>query len=71
MRKSLELSDPEIRQEGWKVLTQRLGLSGAMRFLLQYEQGYNDYSKEREELFQDLKINDLTKELRKRKNPKP
>lgn len=29
------LSDDAIRREGWRALTERLGVSGAIRFLMQ------------------------------------
>lgn len=45
------LSDYEIRMEGWKVLTEHLGVSGAIRFLTQYVPGFGDYTQERRELF--------------------
>jgi hypothetical protein len=41
----------EIRMEGWKALTERLGPAGAMRFMMQYDPGRGDYSKERHEIF--------------------
>src|SRR5436190_2829604 len=44
----------EIRMEGWKALTERLGPAGAMRFMMQYDPGHGDYSKERHELFKSL-----------------
>ena len=49
----------EIRMEGWKALTDRLGPSGAMRFMMQYDPGHGDYSKEREEIFGALTIDQL------------
>lgn len=49
----------EIRMEGWKALTERLGPAGAMRFMMQYDPGHGDYSKERHELFAALTVNEL------------
>lgn len=48
------MSDYEIRKEGWKVLTERLGISGAIRFLMQYDTGHGDYTEERKALFEHL-----------------
>lgn len=50
------LSDYDIRNEGWKALTERLGVSGAMRFLMQYDPGHGDYTRERQLLFANLTL---------------
>jgi hypothetical protein len=39
MSKSSSMSAYEIRLEGWKALTERLGPAGAMRFMAQYDPG--------------------------------
>jgi hypothetical protein len=57
------LSLYELRQEGWKALTERLGISGAMRFLMQYDPGHGDYTEERRALFGDLSIDDVLGEI--------
>jgi hypothetical protein len=49
----------QIRIEGWTALTERLGPSGAMRFMMQYDPGHGDYSKERHEIFAALTLEDL------------
>ena len=49
----------QIRMEGWKALTERLGPAGAMRFMMQYDPGHGDYSKERLDLFSALELDDL------------
>ena len=59
MSKSSSMSAYDIRLEGWKALTERLGPAGAMRFMMQYDPGHGDYTKERQELFGDLDIEDL------------
>jgi hypothetical protein len=58
----------EIRMEGWKALSERLGPAGAMRFMMQYDTGHGDYSKERHEIFSGLTIDDILKVI---KPPKP
>ena len=49
----------QVRMEGWKALTERLGAAGAMRFMMQYDPGHGDYSKERREIFAALTLDDL------------
>jgi hypothetical protein len=56
MSRAATLSNYEIRAEGWRVLTERLGVSGAIRFLMEYDPGRGDYVEERRELFRDLTL---------------
>jgi hypothetical protein len=55
----------EIRMEGWKALTERLGPAGAMRFMMQYDPGHGDYSKERHEILRTLTIEELLESIEK------
>jgi hypothetical protein len=59
MSTSSRMSLYQIRMEGWKALTERLGAAGAMRFMMQYDPGHGDYSKERREIFAALTLDDL------------
>ena len=56
---SSSMSLNEIRVEGWKALTERLGPAGAMRFMMEYNTGHGDYTEERRALFADVTIEDL------------
>lgn len=38
--RAFSLSDDEIRLEGWKALTERMGVPGAIRFLSPYDPGH-------------------------------
>ena len=58
------LSAHELRREGWIALTDRLGVSGAIRFLMQYDPGHGDYTLERRELFADLSLDAAIAEMR-------
>jgi len=69
MNRSSPMSLYEIRMEGWKALTERLGAAGAMRFMMQYDPGHGDYSKERHSLFADLTVDDLAQEIEGLKSP--
>lgn len=59
MSRSTAMSLYQIRMEGWKALTERLGPAGAMRFMMQYDPGYGDYSKERHQIFADLTMDEV------------
>ena len=65
MSKSALMSAYQIRLEGWKALTERLGPAGAMRFMMQYDPGHGGYTKERQEIFADLEVEDLISSIRR------
>ena len=65
MSKSSSMSAYQIRLEGWKALTERLGPAGAMRFMMQYDPGHGDYTQERQELFADLDLENLLAAVRR------
>jgi hypothetical protein len=56
MSRAARLSNYDIRAEGWRALTDRLGVSGAIRFLMEYDPGRGDYVEERRELFRELTL---------------
>ncbi|MGA8809423.1 MAG: hypothetical protein WB973_16255 [Thermoanaerobaculia bacterium] len=60
---SSSMSLYQIRMEGWKALTEALGAAGAMRFMMQYDPGYGDYTQERREIFADLTIEALLDDI--------
>lgn len=57
------LSDYEVRARGWEALAERLGVSGAIRFLMQYEPGHGDYTRERKDLFADLTLDEALRRI--------
>lgn len=60
----------QIRMEGWKALTERLGAAGAMRFMMQYDPGHGDYSQERHEIFAELTLDEALTAIERTK-PEP
>lgn len=58
------LSNYDLRMEGWKALTERLGVSGAIRFLMEYDPGRGDYVRERETLFAGLTLEEALRAIR-------
>lgn len=71
MSGSATLSSYEIRAEGWKALTDRLGVSGAIRFLMEYDPGRGDYVEERRELFAGLTLEEALEQVRRRSASRP
>jgi hypothetical protein len=59
------MSAYQIRLEGWKALTERLGPAGAMRFMMQYDPGHGDYTEERQAIFADLDVEELIASIRR------
>ena len=56
----------EIRQAGLEALREKLGRSGMIRFMQQFETGSGDYAAERREWVDRVSLDDL----RKRAKPK-
>lgn len=71
MSKSVSMSAYQIRLEGWKALTERLGPAGAMRFMMQYDPGHGDYTQERQEIFAGLDLEDLLASVKRQKTQSP
>jgi hypothetical protein len=67
MRQALELTPTEIRKAGWEALRKRLGVAGALKFLLQYEKGEGDYTQLRKKLYKDVTVDDLIKNIKAEK----
>jgi hypothetical protein len=66
MTSSSSMSMYQIRLEGWKALTERLGPAGAMRFMMQYDPGQGDYSRERHEIFDHLTVDEILRAVEAR-----
>ncbi|HHT9114530.1 MAG: hypothetical protein HZA47_01360 [Planctomycetes bacterium] len=57
----------EIKTIGWRALVKELGYSDATKFILLYEKGEGDYTKERKELFKNITIEDIVREIKESK----
>lgn len=53
----------ELRERGFRVLAEALGWVNAVRFLREYDLGSGDYTKERESLLPDLRIDEMVAEI--------
>jgi hypothetical protein len=65
MSKIMDLTPGEIREAGWNVLKDQLGLHGAIKFLLQYEKGEGDYTELRREVFKNETVESLIDKIKK------
>jgi hypothetical protein len=62
---SIDLTPAEIRREGWEALVSKLGVAKSLRFLLEYEKGYGNYTELRKELFAGQTVADILEGMAK------
>jgi len=60
----------EVRTRGWEALIKELGYAGATKFILIYESGQGDYTKERAKLVQDISFDEIVDEIKKKREAK-
>jgi len=60
----------EINQQAINLLYKELGVIDAVRFLKQFTQGYGNYTQEREDMFANKSLEDIVKEIEKRRKTK-
>ena len=53
----------EVNQQAIRLLYKELGVVDAIRFLRQFTQGYGNYTQEREDMFADKSLEDITDEI--------
>jgi len=62
--KSERLTDTDIRALGWQALVDKLGPAGALRFTMQTQTGYGDYSELRHRLLGAVSVDKLLARMR-------
>ncbi|MEK6766659.1 MAG: hypothetical protein AABY49_10605 [Planctomycetota bacterium] len=55
----------EITQLATHILCKEMGVTDTIRFINQFTTGSGDYTKEREQLFDDLSLEDIVSEIKK------
>jgi hypothetical protein len=60
----------EVRIRGWEALIKELGYAGATKFILLYESGEGNYTKEREEIFRDISFDEIVSEIKRKRKEK-
>ena len=53
----------EITEEAISVLCRNIGIANTMRFIGQFSTGHGDYTEERREMFANLTIEEIAKEI--------
>ena len=59
-----------IRQIGFKALIKELGVVGTAVFIRQFENGYGNYTEERDAMLRGIEIDDIVVNIQKRKQQK-
>ena len=67
--KTGHLNDAELRALAWQVLVEHLGHAGALRFSIQTQHGYGDYSELRHRALGSLSVDELLARMRPRRRP--
>lgn len=57
----------EINQQAIRLLYKELGVIDAVRFLMQFTQGYGDYTQERQLLFGKESLDEIVSEVKDRR----
>lgn len=57
----------ELTTIALRILIQEMGVVNTARFINQYTNGFGDYTKERDELFKDLTVDDIVQAVREQK----
>ena len=54
----------DITHQAISILSRELGVANTIRFISQFTTGYGNYTEEREQLFEDLSLDDILTEMR-------
>ncbi|MBE9234524.1 hypothetical protein IQ227_00365 [Anabaena aphanizomenioides LEGE 00250] len=60
----------EISRRGYQALIQELGYGGAARFLLRFESGFGDYTKDRHQWLDQLTMDDFRNYIQQKRQQK-
>ena len=53
-----------IQKRGLDILTKELSPVGMAHFIQQYDTGYGDYTKERQEIFKDVSLDEIMSDIK-------
>jgi len=66
----LKVKASEISRRGYQALIQELGYAGAARFLLRFESGSGNYTKDRHQWLDQLTMNDFRNHVQQKREKK-
>ena len=62
-----DMTDSQIREAALALISKEMGPVGLLRFLSLYENGYGDYTKDREELLKDVTMESIVAGIKARR----
>ncbi|MCY6489962.1 hypothetical protein [Leptolyngbya sp. GGD] len=65
-----DLTPLQLRRKGLEALRDALGVVGMVRFLQQFDQGSGDYTRDRNQLLEDVTIEDVMEQIRQNRDRK-
>jgi len=60
-----ELTPAEVRRAGWEALTEKLGPTSALKFILDYDRGKGNYTELRKKIFRGKIVKDIIADMKK------
>jgi len=60
------VANDELVTRGWNALVEKLGVTEATRFLLQYQRGTGDYTKDRQKYLQKMTLQQLVADIKEK-----
>ena len=58
----------ELNQQATTILAREMGITDTLRFLSQFTSGSGDYTKERDQWLGDLSLEQITSEIKAKRN---
>lgn len=63
-----DLTPLQLRRKGLEALRDALGVVGMVRFLQQFDQGSGDYTRDRNQLLEDVTIENVMQQIRQNRD---
>ena len=60
-----ELTPAEVRRAGWDALREKLGPASALKFILDYDRGADNYTELRKKIFKGKTVKNIIQDMKK------